>query len=191
MISKTLPALPFLLLLAACGDQTASDADQVTTVDLEGQPGDALPAPPDGAGDGVNDGYPPLMPPVLTGEVARSETGARTILLSWARAIELQEWDQAWEMMSDEDHARWSKREFAGLLTDLSEVTVAVPGGTMEGAAGSSYYTAPATITASDADGRPVAYEGEVVLRRVNDVPGASEEELSWHIERVTLDWTH
>ena len=61
----------------------------------------------------------------------------------------------------------------------------------MEGAAGSSYYTSEATITANDKDGRPVRYEGPIVLRRVNDVPGASAAQLRWHIDSVQLDWTH
>ena len=61
----------------------------------------------------------------------------------------------------------------------------------MEGAAGSSYYTAPVTVTSSDKDGRPVRIEGEAVLRRVNDVPGATPAQLRWHMDKVTLDWTH
>ena len=84
-----------------------------------------------------------------------------------------------------------AKAEWRKLFADLGEITVAVPGGTMEGAAGSSYYTSDATITATDSEGRPIRYEGPIVLRRVNDVPGASAEQLRWHIESVKLDWTH
>ena len=54
--------------------------------------------------------------------------------------------------------------------------------GESEGAAGSLYYTAPVTVT----DGTRVL-KGDVVLRRVNDVPGATEEQLRWHIESTTL----
>ena len=77
------------------------------------------------------------------------------------------------------------------MFADLGKITVAVPTGTMEGAAGSSYYTAPVTITATDKDGRPVRIEGEAVLRRVNDVPGATAAQLRWHFERLTLNWTY
>lgn len=63
--------------------------------------------------------------------------------------------------------------------------------GTLEGAAGSLYYTSQITITAQNTAGAPVRYEGEVVLRRVNDVPGASADQLHWHINSVTLDQTH
>ena len=124
-------------------------------------------------------------------QAERGETGARNVLLSFARAIELREFDQAWAMLDEADQARWSKSEWRKLFADLGEITVAVPGGTMEGAAGSSYYTSQATITADDENGRPVRYEGPIVLRRVNDVPGASAEQLRWHIDSVKLDWTH
>ena len=140
---------------------------------------------------GVNDGHPDLTPPRLIPEAERGAKGARNLLLSWARAIELQEFDQAWAMMGEAGRAKWSEAEFAALFDGLGEITVAVPGGEMEGAAGSSYYSSQATITASDADGRPVRIEGSLVLRRVNDVPGASPEQLRWHFERAELDWTH
>lgn len=187
------PALAAALALAACGSPDTQD-DQVATVDLEGQPGDPAPPPPeplstDNTVD--NDGQPDLTPTPLEPELERTETGARNVLLSFARAIELREFDQAWAMLSDGDKAKWSKPEWRKLFANLGEITVAIPGGTMEGAAGSSYYTSDATITAADSDGRPIRYEGPIVLRRVNDVPGASAEQLRWHIESVKLDWTH
>lgn len=56
---------------------------------------------------------------------------------------------------------------------------------------GSSYYISRATITAEDPDGLHVRYEGQIMLRRINDVPGATEQQLRWNIDSVTLDWTH
>lgn len=55
--------------------------------------------------------------------------------------------------------------------------------GEVEGAAGSLYYEAPAAISFG---GRPPE-RGSLVLRRVNDVPGASDQQLRWHIERSTI----
>ena len=141
--------------------------------------------------DDVNDGRPDLTPPALTPEAERGVKGARNVLLSFARAIELKEYDQAWALLSPADRKKWSKGEFAGIFTDLGETTVAIPEGDREGAAGSSYYTAPLAITASDRAGRPVRIEGEAVLRRVNDVPGATPQQLRWHFETLTLDWAH
>jgi len=60
---------------------------------------------------------------------------------------------------------------------------IAVGKGDVEGAAGSLYYEAP--IVVDFADGR-ASKRGTIVLRRVNDVPGASEEQLNWRIERTS-----
>lgn len=181
------------LALAGCGSQTDTE-DAVRTVDLEGTPGDPMPSPPpplDTGEDADNDGHPELMPAPLEPGIERTETGARNVLISFARAIELREFDQAWAMLDPADQEEWPKGEWRKLFADLGKITVAAPGGTMEGAAGSSYYTSQATITAKDSEGRPVSYEGPIVLKRVNDVPGASPEQLRWHIESVKLDWTH
>ena len=193
MTKAILAPLAIVALLSACSQAVDEADDRVESVDLEGTGDTAPPLPPPspGAPEGVNDGYPDLTPAPLTPEAERTETGARSLLVNWARAIELQEWDQAWRMMSEQDRAKWSREEFAALFSDLAKVTVAVPTGTMEGAAGSSYYTAPVTITGSDAEGRPVRYEGEVVLRRANDVTGASAEQRRWQFDSTELDWTH
>lgn len=151
------------------------------------------PGPPAGYtdGEGVNEGYPDLTPPSLTGEAEKGEAGARNILLYFARAIELKEFDQAWAMLSPGDREKWPKAEFTRMFADLGRIAVAMPGGTVEGGAGSLYYSSPISITASDKAGRPVRYEGEAVVRRVNDVDGATAAQLRWHFDRLTLDWTH
>lgn len=130
-------------------------------------------------------------PRVLTAAAERGEKGARSVLLSFARAIELKRFGEAYDLLSPADKQRWSRADFAAIFDDLGKITVAAPDGSMEGAAGSSYYTAPLTITFSDGDGRPVRITGEAVLRRVNDVPGATPAQLRWHMNKVTLDWTH
>ncbi len=165
----------------------------------DGAPAPALdlptPAPamgsPVGGAEGVNVGEPDLTPPALTSEAAKGEKGARNLLLSWARAIELRAFDQAWNLFGATGKERWSRAEFARIFAGLEDITVAVPTGAMEGAAGSLYYTSRATITASDVDGRPIRIEGSVVVRRVNDVPGSTAEQRRWHIESADLAVTH
>ncbi|MEC7817314.1 MAG: hypothetical protein VX454_01465 [Pseudomonadota bacterium] len=150
-------------------------------------------SPPPGYtdGSGINEGNPDLTPPVLTPEAERGEPGARNVLVNFARAIEMREYDQAWAMLTPRAQQQWSRARFNGLFEGLREITVAVPDGTIEGAAGSSYYTSDAEITASDADGRPIRLEGPIILRRVNDVPGSSAEERRWHIDTIELSATH
>lgn len=186
------------LLLGGCAASGSADSERPAAASTSGRP--AEPASDAGAAqeppvaDSVGEAQDPqvdLTPPPLTPEAGRSITGARNILLSFARAIELEEFDQAWAVLSEADQRRWSKAQFAALFSDLSGTTVAIAQGTTEGAAGSIYYTAPITITAEDESGRPVRMEGEAVLRRVNDVDGATAAQLRWHFGTLTLDWTH
>lgn len=55
--------------------------------------------------------------------------------------------------------------------------------GQVEGAAGSLYYEAPVVLRFGNAPPE----RGSLVLRRVNDVPGASAAQLRWHIERAVI----
>ena len=56
-----------------------------------------------------------------------------------------------------------------------------------EGAAGSIFIMVPLTLTATDKAGKPVSYAGPITLRRVNDVDGASAEQLRWHMVQGAL----
>lgn len=76
-----------------------------------------------------------------------------------------------------------SAAEFSAQWSKLSAPVVQIGTGQQEGAAGSLYTTAPVTIT----DGKRTI-RGEITLRRANDVPGATAEQLRWHIEATTLD---
>lgn len=134
---------------------------------------------------------PGTAPPALTLQAERGIEGARNVLLSFARAIEQKSFGQAWSLLSPGDQQKMSKEEFAANFAGLSKISVAIPAGTTDGAAGSIYYTAPVTITATDQDGRPIGFEGEAILRRVNDVDGATPAQLRWHFDSLTLDWTH
>lgn len=62
--------------------------------------------------------------------------------------------------------------------------TLEVGKGDVEGAAGSLYYEAPVVLRFG-AGASPE--RGVLTLRRVNDVPGATPEQLRWHIERATI----
>ena len=57
--------------------------------------------------------------------------------------------------------------------------------GAVEGAAGSLYYEAPVVLRFGGAKAPPE--RGTLVLRRVNDIDGATREQLRWHIEKSTI----
>ncbi|MET0363977.1 MAG: hypothetical protein ABW169_04930, partial [Sphingobium sp.] len=57
----------------------------------------------------------------------------------------------------------------------------------VEGGAGSLYYEVPVTLTGTLRDGRTERLTGPVVVRRVNDVDGATAEQLTWHLSQSDL----
>ncbi|WP_137679870.1 hypothetical protein [Aurantiacibacter suaedae] len=182
--------------LGACGEEgrvpRSSEPDSPTTTPTPTSPllpSAGGPSPPPGYtdGSGINEHYPDLTPKPLAEDLEGTEVGARNVLLSFIRAIELREYDQAWGMLDESAQQGWSKAAFNAFFDGLSNITVSAPGGQIEGAAGSSYYTSQTELTATDANGRPVQMDGALVLRRVNDVPGASERQLRWQVSRVDL----
>jgi hypothetical protein len=178
---ETCAALAGALILAACNPEPTPPATAPAN-DVQIETGTAP------AVNGAQDSKPPVE---LTPEAERGETGARDLLLDFARAIELGRFGEAWALLSPADKRNLSAAQFTAMFADLGKITVAVPTGRLEGAAGSSYYTAPITITANDKAGRPVRYEGEAVLRRSNAVDGATPAQRRWHFETLKLDWTH
>jgi len=185
-------ALASVLLLAAC-DRAQNANDRAGSFSAKSQPVDeAVSAKAsEHAGPSTAEPASGALGPALAPDAERGVKGARDILLSFARAIERGDYGRARAMLSVADRQRWSVDDFGAMFTDLHERSVAIAEGTIEGAAGSSYYTAPIAITGSDKDGRPVRTEGEAVLRRVNDVDGADPAQLRWHFETLTLNWTH
>ena len=57
--------------------------------------------------------------------------------------------------------------------------------GDMEGAAGSSYVTVPVVFYGKDQNNADFRSAADIILRRVNDVPGSTEAQRRWHIERI------
>lgn len=107
------------------------------------------------------------------------------VLARWAQAVELRDWKTVRSYWGEAGaRSGMDEAAFAAKWSDLIAPAVTVGPGSREGAAGSLYYTAPVTIT--DGDRR---IGGAIVLRRANDVPGATPEQLRWHIESTMLAW--
>ena len=89
----------------------------------------------------------------------------------------------------DDAALAWRKGSMDGaklkaLMGDAPGPIFAFGHGEVEGAAGSLYYELPVTLVA---DGGKVTRQGTLTMKRVNDVPGAEDWQLAWHIER--LEW--
>jgi hypothetical protein len=57
--------------------------------------------------------------------------------------------------------------------------------GQPEGAAGSIYVTMPVVFYGKDQNDKAFRRPANMILRRVNDVPGSTEAQRRWHIERI------
>lgn len=172
-----------LLALAGCGQEPAPAPRDIAAATATPAAEPAPPVVP--AATPAAELAPPLVP-----EQEKGEKGARNVLLAWARALELGDHATAYAQWGAEAGARsgMTAAEHAAWWSRFKTVTVAMPSGTMGGAAGSSYYEAPTTVVGKRQDGKPYRLEGTVVLRRVNDVPGATADQLRWHLEKVDLN---
>jgi hypothetical protein len=154
-------AISVPLAFAACSKQ--SDEKQVPIADYTAAPVPTAPAQL-------------VLPPSTSHDPVK-------VLVAWAKAMSLKEWDSAYLYWSDHGAGSGlSAHEFAAKWGKSSNPEFELHPGTTEGAAGSSYYTAPIVLI----DGKRHT-RGEIVLRRVNDVDGATPEQLRWHIESLTV----
>ena len=105
------------------------------------------------------------------------------VVIAWAKAMTLKQWDAAYLYWGDHgQRSGLTPQQFAAKWGKLANPEFELHPGQKERAAGSSYYTAPIVLI----DGKRHV-RGEIVLRRVNDVDGASAEQLRWHIESLTV----
>lgn len=165
------------VLLAACGspspsEQEPSPAPATATPEAAGP----LPAVTEDA------------PPVSSGDTIRAATPEAAVR-AYYDAIDAGDFAGAYRLWRDGGAASGQgyeafRRGFAE--TRSTEVTITGPVA-QEGAAGSIYATVPVEVNAVLQDGTQQRFVGEYVLRRVNDVPGATEEQRSWHIESARL----
>lgn len=100
------------------------------------------------------------------------------VLRNWAAAIERRDWAAVRQLWGQNGAASGlSAPAFAARWDRLRRPHVTVGAGEQEGAAGSLYYTA--TVTVRDGARQ---WSTPVTLRRVNDVDGATAEQLRWHL---------
>lgn len=128
---------------------------------------------------------PPPPPPLLTPEAAKGEKGARAVLLTWARALENHDFGLAWEQFR---HPPAGRNGYVKWWSRYRTITVSLGTGSVEGGAGSLYYEVPVTMTGETIRGEPYRLRGTAVVRRVNDIDGASADQLRWHIDTANLE---
>ena len=126
-----------------------------------------------------------IAQPALANPHVPSESRDPAVVLEdLAATIEARDWHGVRGFWGDHGtRSGLDEAAFAARWGALISPDVIVGAGTQDGGAGSLYYTAPITIV----DGSRTI-RGEITIRRVNDVDGASPEQLRWHVESTTLE---
>lgn len=182
-----------LILLAACGgeengNETAGAAPEPETTTAPVPIEEALPLDPPAPGEpgGLPDDGTPASEAPFAPESAQ---GAADVVQTYFAHIEERAYADAWRLWSDEGNASGMSAEtFAASFAKYREyhANVGTPG-VIEGAAGSLYVQVPVQAYGRLADGTPFNMAGPVTLRRVNDVPGSTAAQRSWHIHSSEL----
>ncbi|HYX46290.1 MAG TPA: hypothetical protein VE820_05665 [Sphingomicrobium sp.] len=141
------------------------------------------PAPEPGTKGALPDERTPLEEP--KGPIdPKSPEAAGQVVQQYGALIEQKKWTDSERLWGNEDAAK----KLTGELKKDGEAHLQIGKPTdMEGAAGSSYITVPILLYGKDSKGAAFQRSGKFTLRRVNDVPGSTEPQRHWHIERV--DW--
>jgi hypothetical protein len=164
-----------LLLAAACSKQAALPANEAepaanATTPVENEAPLNPPAP------GEPGGLPDDRTPISEGAIdPKSGQGAGQVLQSYFALSESGRFAEANKL--------WSVGVERLDLTGYREVhaNIGAPG-KVEGGAGSLYVEVPVQLYGRLKDGKEFSSRGTMTLRRVNDVPGSTEEQRRWHI---------
>lgn len=179
MTRRTLPLVP-LLLLAACERKSPEQPSTPQTAAPVEAPATAVPLPPSATASATASTAAPVPGRLDTAALSDRKDPDR-LLRYYAAALRARDWAaaaRAWGQGSGVTAATL-KASY-----DRAEAPVLEVGkGEQEGAAGSLYYEAPTVLRFGEA----MPERGSLILRRANDVDGATPDQLRWHIERSTI----
>jgi hypothetical protein len=178
-----------VLAIAACNRTTDRQANIGAANDaapIENPPSNEVAAavPPEpGSPGGLPDDRTPLAEP--KGAIdPKSAEAAGQVVQHYGALIEQKRFDEAEKLWGDAAGAH----SFTTSLAGYSEVHLQIgKPGDSEGAAGSIYITVPVVLYGTAKAGASFNRKADVILRRVNDVPGSTEAQRRWHIERIDL----
>lgn len=162
MKPAAVPVAAALLLLAGCGaSEQPAPAPSATGATLK-------PAP---------------LPPQVADFPALASKQCGEVVEFYLEALSGREWSQAALVWNDPviDGAR-----LEAVFGGYKDLQLAWNEPFVEGAAGSSYCTVSGRLTDAQDPATP-ALEGTLLLKRVNDVPGATPDQLRWTLRSSTF----
>jgi hypothetical protein len=169
-----------LLGVSACGrsaDQQPASNEANITVNT-----DTIATATEARADGGLPGEPEVISEPTGPIDPKSAEAAGQVVQHYGALIEQGRLAEARKLWGDSAMAKAFESDFAR----YSEVHLEIgkPGDT-EGAAGSIYIAEPVTFYGKLKSGEQFRRSAIINLRRVNDVPGSSEEQRRWHIDRI------
>ena len=178
---KRLLTLIALAALSACSKPAQDQAAPVPSGSAsEGDAASASAVPGAAAPAAVTT---PAKPVPAAPEAPSESRDPGKVVVAWAKAMTLKQWGNAYLYWGDHgERSGLTLYQFAAKWGKLANPEFELHAGDTEGGAGSLYYTAPIVLI----DGKRHV-RGEIVLRRVGDVDGATPEQLRWHIESLTV----
>jgi hypothetical protein len=180
------PIIVAALLLGACGSRQTDDDNQMSRpqpVSRAAAPTSATTQPSQPTNTLLN--APPTHDSLAgpRGSIdPKSAEAAGQVVQHYGALIEQKRWSEAERLWGNGSAADAFARE---IKADRDVHLEIGPLGGPEGAAGSIYVTMPVAFYGIDRGGKPFRRPADIVLRRVNDVPGSTEAQRRWHIERI------
>jgi hypothetical protein len=189
-------SVSFLVLatLAACGPQGQTQAPTNNAAEPVVPAPSAPPAvennsppatvPDPGTRGGLPDDRTPLPEP--KGPIdPKSAEAAGQVVQHYGALIEQGRFSEAEKLWGDIGTAG----QMTAQLKTYSQAHMQIGKPTdMGAAAGSIFITVPIVLYGNMSRGKSFHRSGNVILRRVNDVPGSTEAQRRWHIERI--EWS-
>jgi len=113
----------------------------------------------------------------------KSVEAAGQVVQHYGALIERSRWLQAERQWGDINLARDFATDLGGRFREVHLEIGDL--GDIEGAAGSMYTAVPVVFYGQSRKGQALRLPASITLRRVNDVPGSTERQRQWHIERI------
>ena len=178
---KTAIVVSAIAALAACSadpEPPVERSKQEAPTAAVQQPESKRPKP---TAPGEAPGVPDRSPVSDVSSSPGSAQGAAQVVQTYYALIEAGKYEEAWKLRSDGGGT--TREDFATNFRNYAELhaNIGAPS-EVQGAAGWLYVEVPVQLYGQMRNGGPFSSAGTVTLRRSNNVPGASAEQLRWRI---------